>query len=179
MKLDTRDKTVSLRSKWSDLGVYTDEPDASNLRHPLLWVGLFRPFWLQVIENLIQADLNNGGHWATWCWGRKAQQGLCGCLAVSPESRFHPRSPACLSRVVWTLRLASLWPQDDCQQLLGIYDSSCLWEVLMLHKLRVHHSWNLHRHDTNATSKILSTHFGWFHTTTQFSDTKWISYSSA
>lgn len=51
--MDTRDKIVSLRSKWSDLGVYTDETDAANVRQPLLWVDLFRPIWLQVIENLI------------------------------------------------------------------------------------------------------------------------------
>lgn len=59
MKLDTEDKILLLRSKWSDLGASTDE-NATDLIYSFLCVCLFGPFGLQVILKL---DSNRFKQW--------------------------------------------------------------------------------------------------------------------
>lgn len=64
--MDTENKILLLRSKWSDLGASTDE-NARDLIYPLLCACLFGPFLLQVVLKL---DSNRFKQWmkfdTTW-----------------------------------------------------------------------------------------------------------------
>lgn len=143
--MDTQDKIVSLRSEWSDLGVYPDETNATNLRYPLLCVYPLTLFIASNI-NLNQTDLNSGGHMGPHDNDTERFSKTCSSSSkVSSKTQFHSMSPNHLPHVELyhkagfpfghKIAASSFW---------GIYTSSLMSTVrpTMLHNSRVHHSQN-------------------------------------
>lgn len=90
--MDTWDQTDSLRSKWSDLGVYTEETNGVDLRHPLCCVYPLRTFWLRVIEKLA---CNRFGQWRKCCAVWQCMRNLQQHWFLGPNSVTGGTVPAC------------------------------------------------------------------------------------